>query len=247
MTILQTWPEHQNPTRRDRDASAPYNFVPLPEKIIHAVDSIGDLPDHNKYYRDRLSGYFDVTLTTRSPLYNRGPLPAKDLSRQEELKDKPEFFYTRNEHTPVIPGSSLRGMLRSVLEIASYSKMQWVSEKQLFFRTVDNTAIGKYYRARMGDHVETGFLTRRGDKYYIKVCSMARVRRSEIGNPIYSGTRPNEIPRWQGQPRSEEHTSELQSPVHLVCRLLLEKKKITNKTISYYIKKKIIQIKIVST
>src|SRR5690348_17680814 len=31
--------------------------------------------------------------------------------------------------------------------------------------------------------------------------------------------------------RSEEHTSELQSPVHLVCRLLLEKKNITNTTI----------------
>src|SRR5258708_31186655 len=30
--------------------------------------------------------------------------------------------------------------------------------------------------------------------------------------------------------RSEEHTSELQSPDHLVCRLLLEKKK-NNKTI----------------
>src|SRR6266487_6180479 len=29
--------------------------------------------------------------------------------------------------------------------------------------------------------------------------------------------------------RSEEHTSELQSPVHLVCRLLLEKKKKTTK------------------
>src|SRR6266487_765614 len=29
--------------------------------------------------------------------------------------------------------------------------------------------------------------------------------------------------------RSEEHTSELQSPVHLVCRLLLEKKKKKNK------------------
>src|SRR5690348_18185738 len=28
--------------------------------------------------------------------------------------------------------------------------------------------------------------------------------------------------------RSEEHTSELQSPVHLVCRLLLEKKKHNN-------------------
>src|SRR5438876_4704445 len=40
--------------------------------------------------------------------------------------------------------------------------------------------------------------------------------------------------RWRSEPdhgfreivrRSEEHTSELQSPVHLVCRLLLEKKK----------------------
>src|SRR5690348_18038684 len=31
-------------------------------------------------------------------------------------------------------------------------------------------------------------------------------------------------------PRSEEHTSELQSPVHLVCRLLLEKKKKNNMT-----------------
>src|SRR5438876_5962466 len=30
--------------------------------------------------------------------------------------------------------------------------------------------------------------------------------------------------------RSEEHTSELQSPVHLVCRLLLEKKKIVTTT-----------------
>src|SRR5438876_5327830 len=31
--------------------------------------------------------------------------------------------------------------------------------------------------------------------------------------------------RSLGSTRSEEHTSELQSPVHLVCRLLLEKKK----------------------
>src|SRR5258708_18954146 len=33
--------------------------------------------------------------------------------------------------------------------------------------------------------------------------------------------------RIQRHPRSEEHTSELQSPDHLVCRLLLEKKKKT--------------------
>src|SRR5258708_13572690 len=32
---------------------------------------------------------------------------------------------------------------------------------------------------------------------------------------------------WAHEHRSEEHTSELQSPDHLVCRLLLEKKKNT--------------------
>src|SRR2546422_6075919 len=35
-------------------------------------------------------------------------------------------------------------------------------------------------------------------------------------------------------PRSEEHTSELQSRLHLVCRLLLEKKKITNCSSMFY-------------
>src|SRR5438552_7795522 len=39
-----------------------------------------------------------------------------------------------------------------------------------------------------------------------------------------------------GRSRSEEHTSELQSPDHLVCRLLLEKKKkkISHLTIHTY-------------
>src|SRR5438876_4943735 len=33
--------------------------------------------------------------------------------------------------------------------------------------------------------------------------------------------------------RSEEHTSELQSPVHLVCRPMLEKKNLTRPTTSF--------------
>src|SRR5258708_14554398 len=43
-----------------------------------------------------------------------------------------------------------------------------------------------------------------------------------------SGTTLRPRPAWSMQKmvvRSEEHTSELQSPDHLVCRLLLEKKK----------------------
>src|SRR6266508_2606839 len=51
-------------------------------------------------------------------------------------------------------------------------------------------------------------------------------------HPAVARTRPSHprrgwrVPTLQARPRSEEHTSELQSRGHLVCRLLLEKKKI---------------------
>src|SRR6266699_2383979 len=49
--------------------------------------------------------------------------------------------------------------------------------------------------------------------------------------------------RRRRRPRSEEHTSELQSRPHLVCRLLLEKKKKKRTTLCYTKKKNKIQQK----
>src|SRR5437763_13564944 len=49
---------------------------------------------------------------------------------------------------------------------------------------------------------------------------VAHVERREL-DPVGRYQRP----RPRIAPRSEEHTSELQSPMYLVCRLLLEKKK----------------------
>src|SRR5690348_17663042 len=46
-----------------------------------------------------------------------------------------------------------------------------------------------------------------------------------IGQVLPAGRRTRHLVGPIGRHRSEEHTSELQSPVHLVCRLLLEKKK----------------------
>src|SRR5689334_23879733 len=49
-------------------------------------------------------------------------------------------------------------------------------------------------------------------------------RSCHFGNFFSTGT-PHEV-SYSSCGRSEEHTSELQSQFHLVCRLLLEKKKI---------------------
>src|SRR2546426_7237201 len=59
--------------------------------------------------------------------------------------------------------------------------------------------------------------------------SLARVRSRRPVNVVVGRTKSSERFEMLTKPvvswRSEEHTSELQSPCNLVCRLLLEKKK----------------------
>src|SRR5207244_12578596 len=56
----------------------------------------------------------------------------------------------------------------------------------------------------------------------VSLPSMRRKCKRALTESIVAGQR---LPP-PGMQRSEEHTSELQSPDHLVCRLLLEKKKL---------------------
>src|SRR5690348_17709474 len=68
---------------------------------------------------------------------------------------------------------------------------------------------------------------------YSPLCEFDRrllvTRAGPVWTILVRNTCPGSPGFWRRLPRSEEHTSELQSPVHLVCRLLLEKKK-TKKT-----------------
>src|SRR5438552_10860200 len=66
-------------------------------------------------------------------------------------------------------------------------------------------------------HVDAAGAIRIGDERYIALLDQ---RAAESAAPVQS----------LDEPRSEEHTSELQSPDHLVCRLLLEKKKESRRT-----------------
>src|SRR5216684_6282030 len=60
---------------------------------------------------------------------------------------------------------------------------------------------------------------------YTTLFRSLRPRRQDHQDGAEAALRPGAGIAWQVE-RSEEHTSELQSRLHLVCRLLLEKKKI---------------------
>src|SRR5437762_10778130 len=55
-----------------------------------------------------------------------------------------------------------------------------------------------------------------------------RFRQADEFNRLLGGDGERQRFRISQADRSEEHTSELQSPMYLVCRLLLEKKKKNN-------------------
>src|SRR2546426_8969171 len=60
-------------------------------------------------------------------------------------------------------------------------------------------------------------------------CSSPAISRSVVDLPQPEGpSKTASVPTPTSNERSEEHTSELQSPCNLVCRLLLEKKKKSN-------------------
>src|SRR5690348_18208295 len=76
----------------------------------------------------------------------------------------------------------------------------------------------------------------------LPICQLAHRHIGRIGRAAAAAVehrgqaRADEVVRHlqcRGFGRSEEHTSELQSPVHLVCRLLLEKKKLIHKSSSH--------------
>ena len=158
---------------KDRQALAPYNFVELPEQVVKVVDGEqksaerkqavnAALPDQDVFHASRHSGWIDCRLITESPTYVRAALTLAEAEQGEKSKDLPAFFYIWDKSEPVIPGTTLRGMLRALMEIAGFGKITDVTNARLVYRAVgDTTKHGERYRELLME--EQG----RGTKDYI--------------------------------------------------------------------------------
>jgi CRISPR-associated protein (TIGR03986 family) len=149
--------QHVNPKDKSRTALAPYNFVPLPDKILAAPPEAIDLA-FGRSIQSGHSGFFDCMLETSTLLYIRGMLSAAEFNEKNEKKDSKskkdnegnsEFFSLDSGKTPTIPGTSLRGLLRGLVEIISCSQLSAVTNLKMVYRAVDTTSLGNKYRAQI--------------------------------------------------------------------------------------------------
>ncbi len=161
------FPKHIACVPKSRQALAPYNFVELPDQVVQAQP----IPDGDRYHPDRHTGKIECLLTTESPLYIRCGLTLDEFKQGKEAKDLPDFFYIFDKLKPVIPGSSIRGMLRTLVEISSFSKIDRVSGKQkFFFRAVAakrDDPLANPYKTCL-KNVRAGYLVKRNDGWYIR-------------------------------------------------------------------------------
>ncbi len=163
--------QHIKNIPHNRTATAPYNFVPLNETVIEAEE----ICDYDSYHSGRFTGYIDLTIETKTPLYIRGTLSEEDLKNQTKSKDKSDFFAPGGYIQ--IPGSSLRGMVRNLIEITSWSKFRFYKNREIYFRGLaDQSNLNDYYHQRMVDtdkkgvskyKISAGFLNRERFKYYL--------------------------------------------------------------------------------
>lgn len=193
-------PKHIDEVPNDRRAIAPYNFVQLPDRVVAA-----ELPllEGDRYHLERKIGKFECTLTTESPLYIRCGLTNDEFKLGKEAKDLPDFFYTNlnaKTENPVLPGSSLRGMLRTLIEIVSFGKIERVSGNQrLFFRAVaadpkKDSLAAEYQQYVLPKNIQAGYLQKdsHGCQGWsiqpatkIKEATFAWVRESDISLPDF--------------------------------------------------------------
>ena len=97
-----------------RSATAPYNFVPLPKKVLSApISDIKDFPDYMTEH-ELFSGEIFLELETLTPLFIGG-----NGSKSFAPID-----------TPIIPGSSLRGMFKNIFKIVTCGAFRGRTDNQ---------------------------------------------------------------------------------------------------------------------
>lgn len=179
----------------DKRVRAPYNFIPLSDKVLLPYDSVESLPAHDRMDPSLKSGEIHVTMVADTPVF------VSDGDRND-----PHFFRGSNGKY-MIPGSTIRGMVRENMQILGFGLMrpgEDLKDVQIFFRDFASASgsrddpLKKYYCAALGikqmpmpsgrpkaipQLVKSGYLKKEKGKYkiYPSKGSYMLVRRDHPG------------------------------------------------------------------
>lgn len=179
----------------DKRVRAPYNFIPLSDKVLLPYDSVESLPAHDRIDPSLKSGEIHVTMVADTPVF------VSDGDRND-----PHFFRGSNGKY-MIPGSTIRGMVRENMQILGFGLMrpgEDLKDVQIFFRDFASASgsrddpLKKYYCAALGikqmpmpsgrpkaipQLVKSGYLKKEKGKYkiYPSKGSYMLVRRDHPG------------------------------------------------------------------
>ena len=165
---------------------APYNHVPLNEKVF--LPDWAHMVSHDIPFSDGESGNIKIRLTAMSPVYVRnGGDWTRDNEQRNTLADYVSF--SRFDGRFFVPGTSIKGMIRNVLEIMSLGRMGGrINEKDRFsYRNLGDSD----YRRKITDdrngvywpRAEAGWLKEEDDgTWSITPCEFARVDFSDLEN-----------------------------------------------------------------
>lgn len=175
---------------------SPYNFVPLSSRVFFpdwAAQVSHDVP-----FSDGVSGWLEIEVEATTPVFIRGggriPKP-KDSDRVQWVNDDTYLPETKQfarlyPGGPfAIPGTSLKGMIRSLLETVAFGKFQPVDDRHYSVRDL-NTRDRQLYQAHLAGrnpkgHIialaQAGYLRRRADgRLEVFPCDHARVEQTDL-------------------------------------------------------------------
>ncbi|WP_370554987.1 TIGR03986 family CRISPR-associated RAMP protein [Edwardsiella tarda] len=129
---------------------APYHFVPL-SQWVYSPDW-AHLVSHDHPLQEGVDGIIEFELTNLTPL-----LVGAGSDRTDEHHPAYVHWARDPQGNPIIPGSSLKGMLRNVLEIASFAKFSETDDTQFSFRDISN-AETDYSKTLQDTDLQAGWL-----------------------------------------------------------------------------------------
>ncbi|MEX2499533.1 MAG: TIGR03986 family CRISPR-associated RAMP protein [Wenzhouxiangellaceae bacterium] len=150
----------------------PYNFVPLSRAILHPAWA--DKVSHDHPFRDGLSGELTLRIINDTPLCAGG-------EQIKATKDKAGTicFFTDENDRPAIPGSTIKGMLRNVLEIATFGHFEQVDDVRMGVRDISESS--NFYTELMDEkYIKAGWLNYNNGHWDLTPCLMERVEQREI-------------------------------------------------------------------